>query len=62
MSIAQQKSALFEPYRSIGLITDALPFAHAKIGTENFIMTITGKSYQVRLSNPLLLVVALLFF
>jgi len=42
-----QKSAFFEPYRSVGFITDSTPFDLKHLGQENFITVSTGKSWQV---------------
>ena len=38
---------LLVPYRAVGLISDGVPFAIAELGTETFITTAIGRSFQV---------------
>jgi hypothetical protein len=57
-------SQLFYPYRAIGFITDSTPFLLETFGTENFVITVIGKSYLLfnvcDLLNDLLVYVFLL--
>lgn len=40
--------ALFQPFRALGLITDAVPFAVQRRGTQTFVTVSVGKAWQVR--------------
>ena len=41
-------SKLYYPYRSLGVITDGVPFVLNRRGEECFVTTSVGKSFQVR--------------
>jgi hypothetical protein len=41
--------ALFLPYRALGYITDATPFAVQRRGKETFVTASVGKAWQVRI-------------
>ena len=40
-------ACLLVPYRATGLVSDGLPFAVAQLGTETFVATSIGHSFQV---------------
>ena len=40
-------SALYVPYKAVGVVTDGLPFFVNRLGEENFIYTSIGESFQV---------------
>lgn len=39
--------ALFQPFRALGLITDAVPFAVQRRGAATFVTVSVGKAWQV---------------
>lgn len=41
------RSNLFEPYRTIGIVTDGIPMAFKKLGSESFITVAIGRAWQV---------------
>eukprot|EP00929_Paragymnodinium_shiwhaense_P029820 TRINITY_DN17018_c0_g1_i1.p1 TRINITY_DN17018_c0_g1~~TRINITY_DN17018_c0_g1_i1.p1 ORF type:complete len:1033 (+),score=275.67 TRINITY_DN17018_c0_g1_i1:80-3178(+) len=50
-----RESALFRPVRAIGMVTDGVPFAHAKLGSEDFVTVSIGRSFQVYETGKLML-------
>merc|ERR1719487_781862 len=40
-------SALFRPAKTIGVVTERIPFAHTKLGTANFITVSVGRGFEV---------------
>ena len=45
--MAEASPPLLVPYRAIGLVADAVPFAVNQLGTETFVTTAVGRSFQV---------------
>lgn len=40
-------SQLFAPFRSLGVISNGIPFFVDRRGTENFVTLVSGKSFQI---------------
>lgn len=40
-------SQLFAPFRSLGVISNDIPFVLNRRGTENFVTLVSGKSFQI---------------
>lgn len=55
---ASRAPPLLVPYRAIGLVTDGVPFAVAKQGTETFVTTAVGRSFSIYSEQKLRLVFA----
>ena len=47
MSESTSTAPLLVPYRAVGLVTDGVPFAVQAHGTETFVTTSTGSSFQI---------------
>lgn len=45
---------LFKPFRSLGYITDAVPFAVRRTPKDHMVFTAIGKTWQARLCDGLL--------
>ena len=53
---ASSDAPLLVPYRAVGLVSDGVPFAVQMQGTETFITTAVGRSFQVFTEQKLRLV------
>ena len=49
--IAKLMSALFQPFRALGYITENVPFAVQRRGKETFVTVGVGKAWQVLLQS-----------
>ena len=45
---APSGGALFQPFRALGYITDDIPFAVQRRGSQTFVTVSVGKAWQVR--------------
>ena len=49
----QRESSLFAPFRTVGLVTDSVPFFLNAMGKDSFITTCLGRSWQVLRADTL---------
>jgi U3 small nucleolar RNA-associated protein 21 len=47
MSEAAARSQLFQPYRCVGHVTSAVPFALNKMGQASFAVVSVGRAFQI---------------